>query len=209
MNEDFKRLLEQGKSKTFAYSKLNEELDGLGIKLSRLQDDLDYQLRSITSMKDDEYRAKEQLATIQDLLKKSKYKLKDSDTELLIYTMTDELSLPLDDLNLELIEESPSLEDNKFLELVKAEDLLERIMTHKRTRDIVLAEESINSWNNLKAAYYAMRNRMLYFPKRIREFITEKYSEIINNYEFHFMHNVDDTRSSSSDTNHEPGTSVR
>ena len=56
---------------------LNDELDGLSIKLSRLQDDLDYQLRSITSMKDDEYRAKEQLSTIQDLLKKAKYKLKD------------------------------------------------------------------------------------------------------------------------------------
>lgn len=77
INEDFKSLLEHGKSKVFAYSKLNDELDGLSIKLSRLQDDLDYQLRSITSMKDDEYRAKEQLATIQDLLKKSKYKLKD------------------------------------------------------------------------------------------------------------------------------------
>lgn len=77
INEDFKSLLEHGKTKTFAYSKLNDELDGLSIKLSRLQDDLDYQLRSITSMKDDEYRAKEQLATIQDLLKKAKYKLKD------------------------------------------------------------------------------------------------------------------------------------
>lgn len=77
INENFKTLLEHGKTKTFAYSKLNDELDSLTIKLSRLQDDLDYQLRSITSMKDDEYRAKEQLATIQDLLKKSKYKLKD------------------------------------------------------------------------------------------------------------------------------------
>lgn len=77
INEDFKSLLEHGKTKTFAYSKLNDELDGLSIKLSRLQDDLDYQLRSITSMKDDEYRAKEQLSTIQDLLKKAKYKLKD------------------------------------------------------------------------------------------------------------------------------------
>lgn len=117
-------------------------------------------------------------------MKLNKYKLKDSDTELLIYTLTDELALPLEDLNLELIEESPNLEENKFLELVKAEDLLERIITHKRTRDIVLAEESINSWNNLKAAYYAMRNKMLYFPKRIREFIIEKYSEIINNYDY-------------------------
>ena len=77
INENFKTLLEHGKTKTFAYSKLNDELDSLTIKLSRLQDDLDYQLRSITSMKDDEYRAKEQLGTIQDLLKKSKYKLKD------------------------------------------------------------------------------------------------------------------------------------
>ena len=117
-------------------------------------------------------------------MKLNKYKLKNSDTELLIYTLTDELALPLEDLSLELIEESPNLEENKFLELVKAEDLLERIITHKRTRDIVLAEESINSWNNLKAAYYAMRNKLIYFPKRIRDFITEKYSEIINNYEF-------------------------
>lgn len=77
INEDFKRLLEQGKAKTFAYSKLYDELDGLGLKLSRLQDDLDYQLKSITSMQDDEYRAKEQFNTIQDLLKKAKMKLKD------------------------------------------------------------------------------------------------------------------------------------
>jgi len=77
INEEFKKLLEQGKLKTIAYSKLYDDLDALGIKLSRLQDDLDYQLKSITSMKDDEYRAKEQLNTIQDLLKQSKMKLKD------------------------------------------------------------------------------------------------------------------------------------
>ena len=55
--------------KTFAYSKLVDELNGLSLKLSRLQDDLDFQLRSITSMKDDETRAREQLATIENLLK--------------------------------------------------------------------------------------------------------------------------------------------
>ena len=77
INEDFKRLLEQGKIKTFAYSKLNDELEGLEVKLSRLQDDLDFHLRSITSMKYDEYRAKEQLNEIQELLKKSKNKLRD------------------------------------------------------------------------------------------------------------------------------------
>lgn len=130
-------------------------------------------------------------------MKLNKYKFKNSDTEFLIYTMTDELSLPLEDLNIELVTENPSLEENKFLQLIKAEDLLERILTHKRTRDVVLAEESINSWNNLKAAYYAMRNRLIYFPKRIRDFITEKYSEIINNYVF--CSNTLDTMDNASD----------
>ena len=77
INQDYKILVDQGKMKTFAYSKLVDELNGLSLKLSRLQDDLDFQLRSITSMKDDETRAREQLATIENLLKKAKYRLKD------------------------------------------------------------------------------------------------------------------------------------
>lgn len=76
INEDFKILVEYSKNKTFAYSKLNDELEGLKVRISRLQDDLDYRLHSITSMQDDESRAKEQLIQIQNLLKKSKVKLK-------------------------------------------------------------------------------------------------------------------------------------
>lgn len=117
-------------------------------------------------------------------MKLNKYKFKDSDNEFLIYTLTEELSIPLDDLNLELIEENPDLEANKLLPLLKAEDLLERIVKRSRTRDTVLSEESIDSWNNLKAAYFAMKRRIIYFPKRIRDFINDKYSEIINNYGF-------------------------
>ena len=98
-------------------------------------------------------------------MKLNKYKFKDSDNEFLIYTLTEELSMPLDDLSLELIEENPDLETNKLLPLIKAEDLLERLVKRSRTRDTVLSEESI------------------------RDFINDKYSEIVNNYEFF----VDDT----------------
>lgn len=115
----------------------------------------------------------------------NKYKFKDSDNEFLIYTLTKELSMPLNDLNLELIEENPDLETNKLLPLIKAEDLLERLVKRSRTRDTILSEESIDSWNNLKAAYFAMKRRIIYFPKRIRDFINDKYSEIVNNYDFH------------------------
>ena len=77
INEDYKILFEHGKGRTFAYSKLVEELEGLNTRLVRLQDDLDYRLKAITSMKDDESRAKEQLNMIQNLLIQSKNKLKD------------------------------------------------------------------------------------------------------------------------------------
>lgn len=77
INEDYKVLFEHGKGKTFAYSKLIEELDGLSERLVRLQDELDYRLKSITSMKDDESRAREQLDMIQSLLVQSKNKLKE------------------------------------------------------------------------------------------------------------------------------------
>lgn len=77
INGDYKVLVEQGRGKTFAYSKLVDELNGLNTRLSRLQDDLDYQLHSITSMKDDETRAREQLEAIEQLLKQSKMKLKE------------------------------------------------------------------------------------------------------------------------------------
>ena len=117
-------------------------------------------------------------------MKLNKYKFKDSDNEFLIYTLTEELSMPLNDLGLELIEENPDLEENKLLPLIKAEDLLERLVKRSRTRDTVLSEESIDSWNNLKAAYFAMKHRIIYFPKRIRDFINDKYSEIVNNYDF-------------------------
>lgn len=133
-------------------------------------------------------------------MKLNKYKFKDSDNEFLIYTLTEELSMPLNDLGLELIEENSDLETNKLLPLIKAEDLLERLIKRSRTRDTVLSEESIDSWNNLKAAYYAMRNRILYFPRRIREFITEKYSEIINNYDYCITTDMDSSDSSNSNS---------
>ena len=130
-------------------------------------------------------------------MKLNKYKFKDSDNEFLIYTLTEELSMPLDDLGLELVEENPNLEENKFLSLIKAEDLLERLVKRSRTRDTVLSEESIDSWNNLKAAYFAMKHRIIYFPKRIRDFINDKYSEIVNNYDFrsNIMDNMDNPSS--------------
>jgi len=112
INEDYKMLLSHGNGHTFAYSKLVEELDGLNMKLSRLQDDLDYQLRSITSMKDDETRAKEQLDTIKNLLKQSKYRLK-------------EYKIPV-------------IPSSYFIELKEAQDAIREVMKELDKKPIVI-----------------------------------------------------------------------
>lgn len=112
INKDYKILVEQGRGKTFAYSQLVDELEGLNNKLSRLQEDLDYQLRSITSMKDDETRAKEELDTIQNYLKQAKYKLKD-------YKM-------------------PIIPSNYYIELKEAQDAIREIVKELDKKPIVI-----------------------------------------------------------------------
>ena len=112
INQDYKILVDQGKMKNFAYSKLVDELNGLSLKLSRLQDDLDFQLRSITSMKDDETRAREQLSTIENLLKKSKYRLKD-------YKI-------------------PVIPSSYYIELTEAQDAIREIVKELSNKPIVI-----------------------------------------------------------------------
>lgn len=112
INDDYKLLMSHGTGHTFAYSKLVDELNGIGSKLSRLQDDLDYQLRSITSMKDDETRAKEQLDTIQDLLKKTKLRLK-------------EYKIPV-------------IPSSYFIELKEAQDAIREVMRELDKKPIVI-----------------------------------------------------------------------
>ena len=112
INDDYKLLMSHGTGHTFAYSKLVDELEGLISRLSRMQDDLDYQLRSITSMKDDETRAKEQLDTIQDLLKKTKLRLK-------------EYKIPV-------------IPSSYFIELKEAQDAIKEVMRELDKKPIVI-----------------------------------------------------------------------
>lgn len=157
INDDFKKLLEQGKTKTFAYSKLYDELDGLGIKLSRLQDDLDYQLKSITSMKDDEYRAKEQLSTIQDLLKKAKLKLKDYKLPVIPSSYYVELKEAQDAIReiMKELDKKPIVIKILNIRVDTARDLVFKI--YNKTNDMIkasnLSEKMIIYGNRYRSAY--------------------------------------------------------
>ena len=153
INKDYKILVDQGKMKTFAYSKLVDELDGLSLKLSRLQDDLDYQLRSITSMKDDETRAREQLNTIEDLLKKSKYRLKD-------YKI-------------------PVIPSSYYIELTEAQDAIREIIKELDRKPIVIKILNIrvDTARDLVFKIYNKTNDMIKIAS-MSEKIIETYKEL-------------------------------
>ena len=75
LNNDYKILLEHIGNQTFAYSKLTKEIEGLSVRLSKIDETVDNVLNSIDSMKDDEVRARQQLEEIKLILKDSKDKI--------------------------------------------------------------------------------------------------------------------------------------
>ena len=157
INQDYKILVDQGKMKTFAYSKLVDELNGLSLKLSRLQDDLDFQLRSITSMKDDETRAREQLATIENLLKKAKYRLKDYKIPVIPSSYYIELTEAQDAIR-EIIKEldrKPIVIKILNIRVDTARDLVFKI--YNKTNDMIkiasMSEKNIIYGNRYRSSY--------------------------------------------------------
>lgn len=77
LNGDFKALSDTVRTKAFPYSKLNKELEGLALRLSKIEERLESIISSLGSMKDDEARAKEQLTDINEFLRKAKAKMRE------------------------------------------------------------------------------------------------------------------------------------
>ncbi len=77
IKDEFKLLNDRTLTKVNPFSNLSNDCEMLTIKLLKLEDKLDNTLRSLSSLKEDESRAREQLEEIKELLKKSKYKIND------------------------------------------------------------------------------------------------------------------------------------
>lgn len=77
LNNDYKVLLDHTGNQTFAFSKLTKEIEGLSLRLSKIEESVDTVLNSIDSMKDDEVRARQQLEEIKLILKDSKDKIRE------------------------------------------------------------------------------------------------------------------------------------
>lgn len=76
LNEDYGTLISHTNNHSFAYSKLTEEIESLVIRLSNIENKLDTTLNIIGNMHDDEMRARQQLAEVEDLLRNSQKQIR-------------------------------------------------------------------------------------------------------------------------------------
>ena len=112
INDDYKKLLQKDEAKATPYSLLNEEVDSLTDRLSKMEEDFDIALKSLGNMYDDEVRAREQLIEIQDFLKVSKDTMRS-------YKL-------------------PVISDNYFVELKEANESIEEVIKELGQKPIVI-----------------------------------------------------------------------
>ena len=110
IEKDYEKLEDLSKNHTFPYSKLNQELEIISLKLSKLNERLNSLLRKVSNLKDDEERAKGQLEDIKLLLKQSKYQIRKN--------------------------KLPIIPDNYYIELKEASDAIKEIQVELSKKPI-------------------------------------------------------------------------
>lgn len=110
INKDYEKLMDLNRNHKFPFSKLNQELEIISLKLSKLHDNLKNAIQKVGNLKDDEERAKGQLEDIKLLLKQSKYQIRKN-------------KLPL-------------IPDNYYIELKEARDAIEEIQNELNKKPI-------------------------------------------------------------------------
>jgi septation ring formation regulator len=137
INIDFKALADTVRTKVFPYSKLNKELDTLALRLSKIEERLESIISSLGSMKDDEVRAKEQFADINNFLMKAKSRMR-------------EYKLPV-------------VPNNYFIELKEAGTAMKEITVEleKKPIDISILNTRVDTARDLVLKLYNTTNEMV------------------------------------------------
>ena len=137
INDDYNKLLKKDESKAMPYSMLNEELDALSNRLTRMDETFTKTLKSLGNMYDDEERAREQLKEIEEFMKQAKktihsYKL-------------------------------PVITDTYFIQLDEANDAIREIVNElkKKPIEISVLNTRVDTARDLVLKLYNTTNEMI------------------------------------------------
>ena len=172
IKDSYNNLMDCNKNHTFPYSKMVKELDILMIKVSKIEETLNYDLKTIGSMKDDELRAREQLDNIKNLLKKAKARIR-------LYNI-------------------PVIPDHYFVELQDASDAIKEIQKELNKKPINIETLNIrvdtardlvfkvfNTTNNLLKTIAILEETIIY-SNRYRS-VSKQVNEGLNKAESLFF----------------------
>ena len=153
----YKELKDCNINHSFPYSKLCKELDYLIIKLSKIDESLDYDVQTIGNMKEDEARAREQLDSINDLIKKARNRIRLYNIPVIpdnYYVELNDAKEAIKEINKEL-NKKPINIDTLNIRVDTARDLAFKIFntTNDLLKYVMMAEETIvygNRYRSLK-----------------------------------------------------------
>lgn len=157
ISASFSDLNDCNRNHSFPYSKLSKELDYLIIKLSKIDDSLDYDVQTIGSMKEDEARAREQLDSIKDLIKKARNRIRLYNIPIIpdnYYVELQDASDGIKEINKELNKKPINIETLN-IRVDTARDLAFKVFntTNDLIKNVMMAEETIvygNRYRSLK-----------------------------------------------------------
>lgn len=165
LNTNYKVLQDHTKfNNTFAFSKLEREIEGLSNQLSHTEERLNQTLNVIGSMHDDEVRARQQLEEIKNVLKDSKLSLRDYK----LPTIPDSYYIELNEATSAIKEIIKELDKKPItIEVLNtrvdtARDLVLKLYT--KTKDMLknakFAEKTIVYGNRYRSTYEDVNNNL-------------------------------------------------
>lgn len=151
----YKELKDCNSNHSFPYTKLCKELDYLIIKLSKIDESLDYDVQNIGNMKEDETRAREQLDSINDLIKKAKNRIRLYNIPVIptnYYVELDDAKEAIREINKEL-NKKPINIDTLNIRVDTARDLAFKVFntTNELLKYVMMAEETIVYGNRYRS----------------------------------------------------------
>ena len=185
--ENYNKNMDQFRTKSQAYSRLAKEIERINIKLIKAEEKLDYTLRSLGSLKEDEIRAREQQDAIKNIMKQTKehissYKLPIIPQE--FYTEYQEATDALKEMSLEL-EKKPISINILNTRVDTARDLALKVYNtaYATIKRASMAENAIVYGNRFRAVNKEINNGLikaekLFFKGLFNESLSEAIKSI-------------------------------
>ncbi|MGN1379080.1 MAG: septation ring formation regulator EzrA [Bacilli bacterium] len=147
IHNSYDHIMDIYRNKTLAYSKLSSEMEQINNRLLKNEEKLNHTLQTLSSLKDDELRAREQLTEIEEILKNSKNKTKEYNLPVIpknYYVEFAEASLAIRDMINEL-EKRPISIKNLNMRVDTARDLVLKVYNtiNETTKTAKMAEMAV------------------------------------------------------------------